>query len=222
MFPPALSAPLSPSHSEKLFLIISPMLLTPGGSPPVVFFHPGLCGADFPSTSPPGPAGVLPASARSTATHAWPPNPSPSCNGVFLTSVWIWWAHCIIVKIAATWSEELLFLLLGLCAQPKEDTGLSQLKQFLVLQLCCQMNFCKMNNFQLILLSNNFPKPCMFLLLLCLGTILAPSCPASCQPSCSPPPLSGFTGAASFHPFSRSTTAALRQQTPRPAACIPA
>jgi hypothetical protein len=46
----------------------------------------------------------------------------------------------------------------------------------------------------------------MFLLLLCLGTILAPSCPASCQPSCSPPPLSGSIGAAWFHPFSRSTT----------------
>jgi hypothetical protein len=47
----------------------------------------------------------------------------------------------------------------------------------------------------------------MFLLLLCLGTILAPSCPASCQPNCSPPPLSGSVGAALFHPFSRSTTA---------------
>ncbi len=68
----------------------------------------------------------------------------------------------------------------------------------------------------------NFPKPCMFLLLLCLGTILAPSCPASCLPSCSPPPSSGSTGAASFHPFSRSMTAALRQRTPRPAACITA
>jgi hypothetical protein len=47
----------------------------------------------------------------------------------------------------------------------------------------------------------------MFLLLLCLGTILVPTCPASCQPSCSPPPSSGSVGAASFHPFSRSTTA---------------
>jgi hypothetical protein len=47
----------------------------------------------------------------------------------------------------------------------------------------------------------------MFLPLLCLGTILAPTCPTSCQPSCSPPPLSGSVGAAWFHPFSRSTTA---------------
>jgi hypothetical protein len=50
----------------------------------------------------------------------------------------------------------------------------------------------------------------MFLLLLCLGTILVPSCPASCQPSCSPPPLSGSIEAAWFHPFSRSTTAPTR------------
>jgi hypothetical protein len=50
----------------------------------------------------------------------------------------------------------------------------------------------------------------MFLLLLCLGTILAPSCLASCQPSCSPPPSSGSVKAAWFHPFSRSTTAPTR------------
>jgi hypothetical protein len=50
----------------------------------------------------------------------------------------------------------------------------------------------------------------MFLPLLCLGTILAPTCPTSCQPSCSPPPLSGSVGTAWFHPFSRSTTAPTR------------
>jgi hypothetical protein len=47
----------------------------------------------------------------------------------------------------------------------------------------------------------------MFLQLLCLGKILAPRCPASCQPSSSPPFSSGSIGAASFHPFSRSTKA---------------
>ncbi len=57
----------------------------------------------------------------------------------------------------------------------------------------------------------------MFLLLLCLGTILAPSCPASCQPSCSPPPLSGSIGAAWFHPFSRSTPAPTRSCAAAPA-----
>jgi hypothetical protein len=34
--------------------------------------------------------------------------------------------------------------------------------------------------------------------------------PASCQPSCSPPPSSGSVEAAWFHPFSRSTTAPTR------------
>ncbi len=47
----------------------------------------------------------------------------------------------------------------------------------------------------------------MFLLFLCLGTILAPSCQTSCQATSSPPPSSGSVGAASSHPFSRSTTA---------------
>ncbi len=84
------------------------------------------------------------------------------------------------------------------------------LRQFSVPKLSCQMNFCKIMNFQLTPLSKNFPKPCMFLLPLCLGTILAPTCPASCQPSCSPPPSSGSVGAAWFHPFSCSATAPTR------------
>jgi hypothetical protein len=97
-----------PSNSEKTFLIIFTMLLTPGGSPPVVLFHLGLCGAVFPATSPPGPAGVWPASgARSTATHTW----SPSRNGVFLIYMLIWWAHCSTVII-------LIIFLLSLIARP--------------------------------------------------------------------------------------------------------
>ena len=47
----------------------------------------------------------------------------------------------------------------------------------------------------------------MLLLFLCPGTILAPSCRTSCQATSSPPPSSGSVGAASSHPFSRSTTA---------------
>jgi hypothetical protein len=46
----------------------------------------------------------------------------------------------------------------------------------------------------------------MFLPLLCLGTIQAPSGPASCQLSVSLPSSSGSVSVASFHPFSRSTT----------------
>jgi hypothetical protein len=85
-----------------------------------------------------------------------------------------------------------------------------RLKQFSVHKLSCQTNFCKMMNFLLTKLSKSLPKPCMFLLLLCLGTILAPSCPASCQSSCSLPPSSGSVGAAWSHPFSCSTTAPMR------------
>jgi hypothetical protein len=83
MFPQAIFAQSFPSNSEKTFLTIFTMWHTPGGEPPVVFFHLGLCGAVFPATSPPGSAGVWPASgARSTATHTWSPSPSLSLNGV--------------------------------------------------------------------------------------------------------------------------------------------
>jgi hypothetical protein len=50
----------------------------------------------------------------------------------------------------------------------------------------------------------------MFLPLLCLATILAPTFPASCQPTCALPPSSGSIWVALFHPFSRSTTAPMR------------
>jgi hypothetical protein len=67
-----------------------------------------------------------------------------------------------------------------------------------------------MMNFHLTPLSKIFQKPCMFLPLLCLGTILAPPCPASCQPCCSPPPTSGSIRVAWFHPFSHSMKAPTR------------
>ncbi len=74
---------------------------------PVVLFRLGLCGAVFPATSPPGPAGVYPASrARSPATHAW--SPSPSRNGVFLIYMLIWWAHCSTVIILIIFSPSLI------------------------------------------------------------------------------------------------------------------
>jgi hypothetical protein len=53
-----------------------------------------------------------------------------------------------------------------------------------------------MKKFILILLSKFFLKPWMFLLFLFLGTMLVPSCPASCQPSSSLPPSSGSVVAA--------------------------
>jgi hypothetical protein len=109
---------------------------------------------------------------------------------------------------AATWSEELPFVLLGLRAQPGEDTGLSPAEAVFSTQIVLPNEIFQntVMNFQLTQLSKIFPEPCMFLLLLCLGTILALTHLASCQPSCSPPPSSGSVGAAWFHPFSRSTT----------------
>jgi hypothetical protein len=82
-----------------------------------------------------------------------------------------------------------------------------RLRQFLVLQFCCLTNSCKMKNSLLILLFKIFQMPWMPLLLSCLGTILASSCPGSCQTSSSPPPSSGSVVAAWSHLSSCSTTA---------------
>ncbi len=89
----------------------------------------------------------------------------------------------------ATWSKELSFVLLGLRAQPREDTGLSPAEAVFGAQIVLPNEL--LQNFKLSIdaIFKNLPKHCMFLLLLCLGTILAPTCPVSCQPSCSPPPL---------------------------------
>ncbi len=48
----------------------------------------------------------------------------------------------------ATWSEELPFVLLGLRSQPGKTLVFPRLRQFLVHKLSCQMNFCKILNFQ--------------------------------------------------------------------------
>jgi hypothetical protein len=216
----------------------------PGRLPPVVLSHPGLCGADFPATSPPGPAGVWPASgARFTTTHAWPPSLSPCRNGVFshlhvdlvgplqysssdytskwmeaiplsetsaaacakaLTFTWIslfvvpetitsdcgpqfasslWFQLFEMLNIShkrttayhpesnsaierlqrllkdalcacattATWSKELPLYSSDSECSPGKTLVYSRLRQFLVPQLCCQMNFYNMMSFQLIL-----------------------------------------------------------------------
>jgi hypothetical protein len=79
------------------------------------------------------------------------------------------------------------------------------------------MNFYKAKKFLLILLLRIFQKLYMFPPFPCLGTILAPSCPAGCQPSPSPPLLSVSVVAVSFHLFSRSTTAPMPFCAPDPA-----
>jgi hypothetical protein len=100
-------------------------------------------------------------------------------------------------------------VLLGLEAQLREDTGLSPAEAVFGAQIVLPNEFLQNDELSVDTIVKKFAKT-MFLLLLCLGTILAPSCPASCQPSWSPPPSSGFVGAAWFHPFSRSTTAPMR------------
>ncbi len=59
MFPQAISAPSTPLNSEKPFLTIFIMSLTPGGSPPVILFHLGLCGVVFLAMSPAWARGCL-------------------------------------------------------------------------------------------------------------------------------------------------------------------
>jgi hypothetical protein len=68
-----------------------------------------------------------------------------------------------------------------------------------------------MKKCQLTLLSKNFQKLCMFLLSLCPGTILAPSCRTSCQATSSPPPRLGPSGRR--HP---TPSATLRRPLHRP------
>jgi transposase InsO family protein len=73
---------------------------------------------------------------------------------------------------AATWSEELPFVLLGLRAQPREDAGLSPAEAVFGAQIVLPNEFLQ-NELSVDVIIKNFQKPCMFLLLPCLGTILA-------------------------------------------------
>jgi hypothetical protein len=94
-----------------------------------------------------------------------------------------------------------------LSAQPREDTGLSPAEAVFGAPIVLPNEIFKTKKCQLMLLSKILQKICMFLLFLCPGTILAPSCPASYQASSSPPPSSGSFGAASSQHFSRSMKA---------------
>jgi hypothetical protein len=54
---------------------------------------------------------------------------------------------------AATWAEELPFVILDLCALPREDTGHSLAKAVFGTPIVLPKNFCKETNFLLIQLS---------------------------------------------------------------------
>jgi hypothetical protein len=108
---------------------------------------------------------------------------------------------------AATCSEELPFVLLGLSAQPREDTGLSPAEAVFGAQIVLPNEFLQNDELSVDTVVKKFAKTLH---------VSAPSLPrhnsstelpASCQPSCSPPPSSGSVGAAWFRPFSCTTTA---------------
>jgi hypothetical protein len=64
-------------YSGKIFSHIFTMLLIPGGLPPVVLFHPGLCGTDYPATSLPGSVSIWPASGKIHCHTRLTPQPIP-------------------------------------------------------------------------------------------------------------------------------------------------
>ncbi len=94
----------------------------------------------------------------------------------------------------ATWSEELPFVLLRLRAQPREDTGLSPAEAVFGAQIVLPNKFLQNDEFSVDAIVKIFSKTLHVSAPSCLGTILAPICPASCQVSCSPPPSSGWPG----------------------------
>jgi cleavage and polyadenylation specificity factor subunit 1 len=81
---------------------------------------------------------------------------------------------------AATWSKELPFVLLQLQVQPREDAGLSPAEAVFGAPILLPNKFLQNDELSVDFIIKIFPKSCMFGLLLCLGTILAPICPTSC------------------------------------------
>jgi transposase InsO family protein len=108
---------------------------------------------------------------------------------------------------AATWSEELPFVLPGLRAQPREDTGLSPAEAVFGAPIVLPNEFLQNEEMSVDAIITKFSKTLHAPAVFCPGTTLAPSCRTSCQATSSPPPSSGSVGAASSHPFSCSTTA---------------
>ncbi len=112
---------------------------------------------------------------------------------------------------AATWSEELPFVLLGLRAQPREDTGLSLAEAVFGAQIVLPNEFLQNYELSVVTIVKKFSKTLH---------VPAPSLPrhnSSTELPSELPPSSGSIGAAWFHPFSRSTTAPTRSCAAAPA-----
>jgi hypothetical protein len=90
--------------------------------------------------------------------------------------------------------------------------GLSPAEAVFGAQIVWSNEFLQNDELSVDIIVNIFPKLCMFMLPLYLGTILTPICPASCQPSCSPPPSSRSVWACGSTP-----SAALRRPLRGPA-----
>jgi hypothetical protein len=88
---------------------------------------------------------------------------------------------------AVTWAIELPFVLLGLRAQPREDTGLYLAEAVFGTPIVLPTKF---------LHGDEFSVPWMLLSFLCPGTIPVPSCRSSYQMSCCGPPSSGCAAAS--------------------------
>ncbi len=108
-------------------------------------------------------------------------------------------------------------MLLELRAQPREDTGLSPVEAVFGTPIVLPNEFLRNEEISVDSIIKNFSKTLDVPAVSCLGTILAPSCLASCQLSSYLPPLSGSVIAASFHSFSHSIMAPMLFCTADPA-----
>jgi hypothetical protein len=116
-------------------------------------------------------------------------------------------------------------VLLGLRAQPREDTSLSPAEAVFGAQIVLLNEFSQNDEF---LQNDEFSVDDIIKIFFKTLHVSAPSlprhnsstaptCPASCQPSYSLPPSSGSAGAAWFRPFSRSTMAPMQSFSAAPA-----
>ncbi len=108
---------------------------------------------------------------------------------------------------AATWSEELPFVLLGICAQPREDTGLSPAEAVFGAPIVLPNEFLQNEELSVDSIIKTFSQtlhvPAPSLPRHNSSTQLPSELPAELLSA----PLVWAIGVASFHPFSRSTTA---------------